>query len=217
MNSFHTEKEPTLLGVGASPGIVIGRVLMIRVDGPARKINLRDTDVAAEQDRFRQAVNRTEENLRHTRQEFAAVIAEHITIIDSHILMLRDGMLFDRTLEIIEKEKVNAEWALEQSLSRIKEIFSKVNDSYIRERFLDVRQVAEQIFTELAGTDKFPHEIDEKVILVSRDFSPADILHMQGLSGFISEGRRDLSFCNCGTNTRYSCRCRTERCDPPGG
>ncbi|MCB2182214.1 MAG: phosphoenolpyruvate--protein phosphotransferase [Desulfobulbaceae bacterium] len=193
MNSFHTEKEQTLLGVGASPGIVIGRALMIRVDGPARKINLRDTDVAAEQDRFRQAVNRTEENLRHTRQEFAAVIAEHITIIDSHILMLRDGMLFDRTLEIIEKEKVNAEWALEQSLSRIKEIFSKVNDSYIRERFLDVRQVAEQIFTELAGTDKFPHEIDEKVILVSRDFSPADILHMQGLSGFISEGGGETS------------------------
>ncbi|MBI5557317.1 MAG: phosphoenolpyruvate--protein phosphotransferase [Deltaproteobacteria bacterium] len=181
------ENGSTIMGIGVSPGIAIGRAFMTEPGISAKKIILSDDQLGYEQERFRAAVARTEEKLRHVREQFASVLADYATLVDAHILMLRDGMIFDRTLGIIGAEKVNAEWALEKALRLVEDLFAKVDDSYIRERFTDVRQVVDRIFCEFAGADKLPEAIDEKVILVSRDFAPEDILRMRGRAGFLTE------------------------------
>jgi phosphotransferase system enzyme I (PtsI) len=188
INRRAVDNGADLAGIGVSPGIVIGRALLVE---PGRAVKKRriadDAALAREQERFRAAVDRTEEKLRQVRRQFAAVIADNAAIIDTHILMLRDGMIYDRTLGIIIAEKINAEWALDQALGQLEELFARVDDAYIRERFLDVRQVADRIFSELSGQEMLPEEIDGKVIVVSRDFSPEDILQMRGRAGFLTE------------------------------
>ncbi|MCK9294607.1 MAG: phosphoenolpyruvate--protein phosphotransferase [Desulfobulbaceae bacterium] len=180
--------EIAMQGIGVSPGIVIARALLVEPGGTFKKRRISGEGyLAQEQSRFRAAVARTEEKLRQVREQFAAVMADYATIIDTHILMLRDRMIFDRTLEIIVAEKINAEWALDKALGQVEAAFAKVDDAYIRDRFLDVRQVADRIFCELSGTEMLPEEIDGKVILVARDFSPEDILHMSGRAGFLTE------------------------------
>jgi phosphotransferase system enzyme I (PtsI) len=180
--------EIAMQGIGVSPGIVIARALLVEPGGAFKKRRISaDGSLALEQSRFRNAVTRTENKLRQVREQFAAVMADYATIIDTHILMLRDRMIFDRTLEIIAAEKINAEWALDKALALVETAFAKVDDAYIRGRFLDVRQVADRIFCELSGTEMLPEEIDGKVILVARDFSPEDILHMSDRAGFLAE------------------------------
>ncbi|MEW6289633.1 MAG: phosphoenolpyruvate--protein phosphotransferase [Thermodesulfobacteriota bacterium] len=180
--------EIAMQGIGVSPGIVIARALLVEAGGAVKKRRSSgDGSIELEQSRFRGAVARTEEKLRQVREQFAAVMAHYAAIIDTHILMLRDRMIFDRTLEIIAAEKINAEWALDKALAQVEAAFAKVDDPYIRDRFLDVRQVADRIFCELSGADLLPEEIDEKVILVARDFSPEDILQMPGRAGFLAE------------------------------
>ena len=187
-NHKFVETEITMLGIGVSPGIVIARALLVEPGGTVKKRRISgDGSLALEQSRFRSAVARTEEKLRQVREQFAAVMADYASIIDTHILMLRDRMIFDRTLEIITAEKINAEWALDKALGQVEVAFAKVDDTYIRGRFLDVRQVVDRIFCELSGADMLPEEIDEKVILVARDFSPEDILQMPGRAGFLAE------------------------------
>jgi len=189
MTSQHSvATEIAMQGIGVSPGIVIARALLVESGGTFKKRRISDEGLLAlEQSRFRNAVARTEDKLRQVREQFAAVMADYATIIDTHILMLRDRMIFDRTLEIISAEKINAEWALDKALGQVEAAFAKVDDTYIRGRFLDVRQVADRIFCELSGTEMLPEEIDGKVILVARDFSPEDILHMSGRAGFLTE------------------------------
>jgi phosphotransferase system enzyme I (PtsI) len=187
-NHQDVDNGAALTGIGVSPGIVIGRALLVESGRSVKKRRIADdAALAQEQQRFRAAVDRTEEKLRRVRQQFAAEIADNAAIIDTHILMLRDGMVYDRTLGIIAAEKINAEWALDQALGQLAELFSRVDDAYIRERFLDVRQVAERIANELSGQEILPDDIDGKVIVVARDFSPEDILQMRGRAGFLTE------------------------------
>ena len=42
------------------------------------------------------------------RDQLDSVIAEYAALIDSHILMLRDTMLFNKTLALIEEEMISA-------------------------------------------------------------------------------------------------------------
>lgn len=177
-----------LQGIGISPGIVIARALPFEPGGIVRKRKLDSVAlVEPEQERFRNAVARTEEKLRLAREQFSALMADYASIIDTHSLILRDKKVFDQTLKNIADKKINAEWALETTLSQIEEMFARMEDSYIRSRFLDVRQVADRVFTELSGADTWPYDAGQMAILVARDFSPEEILQMNDQVGFLAE------------------------------
>ncbi len=179
-------------GIGASPGVVIGKILHLgRKNRQRKQIHLSAGDVAQEKNDFTNAVDRAEQQLTEARNAFAEHLTDYISIIDTHILMLRDKMLYDCTLALIETEKINAEWALEKALNRARAAFKRIGDKYLSERVHDVEQVAARVFELLAGgeqEDPFA-AIDEKVIVVARDFSPADTIKMrsQFVLGFLTE------------------------------
>lgn len=182
----------TLCGIGASPGIVIGRLLhMGRRKTKRRGRTFLDQEkVNLEIARFKEAVDQSEKQLQEIRDQFVDQLEDYISIIDSHILMLKDKMIYDRSLEIIEKEKINAEWALEKSLNQVRAVFQQLDDQYLRERVQDVEQVATRIFRVLAGKEVDPFaEIEEQVIVVARDFSPEDTVRMPSdrVLGFLTE------------------------------
>ena len=181
----------TLFGIGVSPGVVIGKVFL--VDDPGRNgrhLYLSQDKLEEEVRRFKRAVGTAEDQLAEIRDQFADRLNDYVSIIDSHILMLKDGMIYNSTLDIIEKEGVNAEWAFEKSLDRARNIFSSIDDQYLRERFLDVEQVSQRVFRLLAGDENDPFaDITENVIVVVRDLSPEDTIRMNPdrIIGFVTE------------------------------
>lgn len=178
-------------GSGASPGIVVGKALVLRrrtrragwFKIPLKKI---DSEIA----RFEDAVDRSEKRLIDLRAQFAEDLSDALSIIDSHILMIRDKMIVERTVELIRTKQINAEWALAKSLGLIKGKFKEIDDPYIKARFADVKHVADRIFGFLAGQEGDPLAgMTGKFIVVARDLSPEDTLRMRSkkLLGFITE------------------------------
>ena len=181
----------TLQGIGVSPGIVAARVVVLkRQTMRAGWYHLPAEHIEKEVERFSGAINAAVEELVQVREKLAGDLADALSIIDSHLLMLKDRMILERTKVIIRRNNVNAEWALAQALNEIKERFDRINDVYLKERYADIKHVADRVFGLLAGREHDPLiEGDEPVILVANDFSPEDTLRMQAgnVQGFLSE------------------------------
>lgn len=186
-----TSQPETLFGRGASPGIVVAEVLVLRRNTRrAGWYHLPAGDIEEEIGRFEKAINDAEKELMALRGQFCDDLTDAFSIIDSHILMLRDRMIYDRCIEIIREKNINAEWALAQSLVKIKKKFDNIDDPYIRTRYDDIKYVADRVFGLLSGRKSGSFsDIDRPVIVVSHDFSPADTMQMrsENILGFISE------------------------------
>jgi len=98
-------------------------------------------------------------------------------------------MLYGKTIETIQSEGVNAEWALKKIVSNLKATFEKMGDEYLKERASDGVHVADAIMRNLVGVaSKNIAAIDKRVILVAHDLSPADTsqINLARIKGFIT-------------------------------
>ncbi|UFS68662.1 phosphoenolpyruvate--protein phosphotransferase [Geomonas sp. RF6] len=182
----------SLQGIGASAGIAIGRVRITdrrRVSVPEYEIPARQ--IPAEVQRFRQALERVKgefSTLRHQLSESHG--AEHLCVIDAHLLLLEDTMLLTETIRQIEAEGRNAEAALKKTLQKVKAAFDEIEDEYLRERCGDVELVVERVLATLLGQKQEPITFSEgKVIVAAHDLSPADILQIDKskVIGFLTD------------------------------
>lgn len=191
VNGHSPESPRKLKGIGVSPGIVTAAVVVLkRQNWRAGWYHLPPEHIEKEVQRFHRAIAGAEEELRQLRQRLAGDLTEAVSIIDSHLLMLKDRMIVARTEALIRHNNVNAEWALAQALSEIKERFEQIGDSYIRERYVDIKHVADRVFGFMTGREtSSPPETRDPIILVANDFSPEDTLRMQAgnVCGFLTE------------------------------
>ncbi len=176
------EKINFLTGNPVSPGIAIGRAL--HIDRSKIKVVyeylMGDEQVAEEVVRFKAAVETTLSDLVAIKNDIPEELKEHGSVIESHLLILRDKMLYDETIKTILEEKINAEWALKTSLKKTQAIFERIKDDYIRSRFQDVEYVTERLLRVLTRHPlKSLAEIEGEVIVVAHDFSPADTTQMK--------------------------------------
>jgi phosphotransferase system enzyme I (PtsI) len=171
-----------LKGIGVSPGIAIGKAY--RVD--RNRVSLvyyylpSPAQTKKEKQRFKTAVDNAEADLQEIRSKMAGEFPEHVYILDTHLHILKDRMLYDETIRIIEEQSINAEWALRQAMENAQNIFAKIEDEYIRSRISDVDYVAEQVLQNLTGQNRQSVAgITERVIIVAQDLSPADTVQLQ--------------------------------------
>ncbi len=176
------ESSRVLTGNPVSPGIAIGRA--IHIDRSKIRVVyeylIDDNQLAAEVDRFKNAVEVTLSDLLDIKKDMPEELKEHCAVIDSHLLILKDKMLYDETVRIIFEERINAEWALKKSLKKTQTVFERIKDEYIRSRFQDVEFVTERLLRVLTG--HLPQglaDIEDDVIMVAHDFSPADTTQMK--------------------------------------
>ena len=102
-----------LKGIGASPGIVIGKVYLLdRRKVKVEKNYIVEEQISQEIKRFKEAIANSSQQLEKIKEELASKMGDqsHNYIIDSHLMILRDQLLIQDTINTIEKEKVNAEW-----------------------------------------------------------------------------------------------------------
>ena len=189
------EPKRTLIvqGVGVSPGIAIGTAHLVRpVDAPISRYQLEDRRLVAEEiRRFRKALKDSENELLEIKRKFKDQEGlETLYILDVHIMILRDKMLIRQTTQNIEEKGINAEWALRMTLDKYRDVFSKVDDEYLRERVSDVEYAGQRILRNLAGVH---HEtisgIGDHAIVIARDLSPADTMQMkvEKIQGFATD------------------------------
>jgi phosphotransferase system enzyme I (PtsI) len=181
-----------LQGIGASPGIIIGKAYLIersKVRLPQKAIP--PDQVEEEAKRFLKAIQESRNQLIEIKEKILdPEVRRHSFILDVHLMILDDQMLTQDTVDTIRKKKVNAEWALDLTLEKLDTAFKAIDDEYLRERRSDLHYVSTRIFRNLLGKK---HDditrIKGKVIVVGHDLSPADTLQMnlKYVAGFITD------------------------------
>jgi len=179
-------------GIGASPGIIIGKAYLLerfKVRLPQKRIGR--GRVEEEVKRFLRAIEESQEQLMEIKERILdPEVRKHSFILDVHTMILKDEMLLQDTVDMIRKEEVNAEWALDLTLEKLDSAFKAIEDEYLRERRSDLHYVAARIFRNLLGKKHDDiTKIKGKVIVVAHDLSPADTLQMdlEHVAGFITD------------------------------
>ncbi|MFT7621198.1 MAG: phosphotransferase system enzyme I (PtsI) [Myxococcota bacterium] len=109
--------------------------------------------------------------------------SEHGKILEAHALMLQDDLLVQGSEDLILRERINAEWALQRTLLSIKDFFNNLEDEYFRDRQSDVESIGDRIMRNLTGQYaeslvELCTRIKEPTILVAHTLSPADTLQL---------------------------------------
>ena len=192
MNDQKFAGEKIIKGIPVSPGIIIGKARL--VDRSRVKILyqylINGDQVNREVERFKEAIRTTEEQLTLLKERLPEQVSQHGFILDSCLMMLKDSMLNEATIQKILNEKINAEWALKKSFEEIKKIFTQIDDEYISTRINDVENVTEKILRNLSGEEQESlAEINERGIIVAHELSPADTteLNINRVMGFITD------------------------------
>ena len=185
-----------LVGIGASPGIAIGRCWPVdrrKVRTPKRRLG--PDEVEPELGRFRTALELSEAQLAEVRHKVAEAeggsAGDHTAIIDMHRMMLKDEMLVLEVQKLVREERINAEWAVKRVVRKIKGAFSDAADEYFKERRADVDFVGERIIKNLLGQQVDVEEPPpEGAIVVAHDLAPADtalLLHERKVSAIVTD------------------------------
>lgn len=182
-----TEEDPVkrtivMKGIGVSPGIVIGKAYIYdQFDPQITFYKLEDESlIAKEISRLRNALRESEKQLQDIKNKLQDMGGEEPSfIIDVHIMMLKDKMFINHTVDHIRNMRVNAEWALRMTMDQYKKLFDKVEDDYIRGRFTDIQYVGQLVIRNLTGGNhKMISDINEGVVVIASDLSPADTAQM---------------------------------------
>jgi len=192
MPDHEIKKEIRLVGIGASPGICIGKAYLVDKEGIdiVEKYFISSKNLDSEIKRFKVAVKNATDELRGIIENASEDVRRHTGILETHVALLKDKMLYDKTIETIKNERVNAEWALKKVVSGIKVLFQDISDSYLKARSDDITHVSDRIIRFLIGTEEINiGNIDKRVILVAKDLSPADTSQIQldKVMGFLTD------------------------------
>ena len=184
--------ELILRGIGGSPGICIGKAYLVDKEGVdvVPKYTVSDKKLEEEKKRFKVAVKKAADELHEIINDTPEELRENAKILETHAVLLKDKMLYGRTIETIERERINAEWALRKVVLAIKPLFESMGDAYLRDRAEDVVNVSDRIFKHLTGVESVNiGSISKRVILVARDLSPADTsqIQLERVMGFVTD------------------------------
>ncbi len=176
----------------ASSGIAIGQAYIIPSSGTHfPKFWIADKEVPSEISRLKHAIQKSGRQLSVIKDKLCRFQGkEQIQILESHIMLLKDPLLYDNTTQLISDNKINAEWALDKVLSQLKLAFANMRDEYLRERKSDIDYIGKRILKNLMGEQEhgFRQLPYPSTIVIAHDLSPADFaaLPRHQLAGVIT-------------------------------
>lgn len=182
-----------LKGLGVSPGIGIGRALVVTRGSRNLRFRIPERRIAAELERLDAARDRAREQIARIKQRITdAAGTEHAYMFEAQRLMLDDPMLVDRAATIVRSERLNAESALERALDEISALFDRIDDPYLRERKGDVADVVGRLCMNLrTGGDPIElfRDVEGPLVLVAEELSPSLIaqLDFHRLAAFVTD------------------------------
>jgi phosphotransferase system enzyme I (PtsI) len=167
-----------LRGIGVSPGIAMGEVLLPkRVVFTSRKELVPASAVEDELKRLMRAIERTKADIVQIREKIKEKMGEEKSFIfEAHLLILEDPTLVSGLEHIIREERSRAEWALSKTNSHYEQLFESLNDDYFRQRKSDVSDVLTRIYRNLEAEIRTEREKApaRQHILVAHELLPSE-------------------------------------------
>ena len=160
-------------------GIAIGKINVYRKNEQQVK-RVRTEDTKGELARYEAAKAAAIEQLQELYQKALKEVGEaNAAIFEIHQMMLDDGDYNESVENIIETQKVNAEYAVAVTGDNFAQMFRAMDDDYMRERAADVKDVSERVLSILNGGQKGKVVTDEPVIIVADDLAPSETVQLE--------------------------------------
>ncbi len=171
-----------LTGLGVSPGIGVGKALVLKRGTRDLRFRVSAARVGRELERLAEARAQSRRQIEQIKARIAVSIGgDHAYLFDAQLLMLDDAMLIERAAEIVRTERLNAESALQRALDEITALFDQADDPYLRERKGDVADVVGRLTMNLrtAGdpADLFK-DLEGPLVLVADELTPSMIAQL---------------------------------------
>jgi len=167
-----------LSGITGSVGVCYARAYVYR-----RRIEVVKTLVPPE--RLESELERLEAAAALTRRDILTAQKEalekhgekYAAIFESHLLMLTDPQFKPQMVRRLKAEKVNVESIVRETVDALQAAFSAIEDTYLRERAIDIKDVGDRLLRHLMGLEGPAREIgDEPFVLISNEVTPSELL-----------------------------------------
>jgi phosphotransferase system enzyme I (PtsI) len=173
--------EKTFRGIAASPGIAIGRAVLLRRDEPKiTKRRIEPGNIDAEIRRFRAAIKATHKRLENDKDRATRDISESVgRIFESHLMILEDPVFLEEVETGIRKQRHNAETMVWNIMERTCNSLMSQRGEFFQQRAEDIRDVRRRLIFHLQGdADLVIPRFRSPVIVVADDLTPTDTFHL---------------------------------------
>lgn len=132
-----------------------------------------------ELERFQTAKNQAIEELKGLYEKALKEVGEaNAAIFDIHQMLLDDEDYGDSVRNIIETEKVNAEYAVALTGDNFAGMFEAMEDAYMQGRAADVRDISDRVIRVLLKEEENHAIFSEKVIIAADDLAPSETIKL---------------------------------------
>lgn len=145
-------------------------------------------DPAAEIARYEAAIGTAQEQLGKLYEKALKEVGESgAQIFEVHQMMLEDEDYNDSVKNIIETQKVNAEYAVATTGDNFASMFAAMEDEYFQARAVDMKDISERVINVLMGVGE-AKGWDEPSIIVAEDLAPSETVQFDKskLLGFVT-------------------------------
>jgi phosphotransferase system enzyme I (PtsP) len=183
------EVSVTLKGLPGAPGVAIGQALVVYPPANLEAIPDRPvTDADAEIENFRTAVNAVQDDIRDYANRMSSILpAEELALFDALLMMLGGDSLIGETVERIRAGNW-APGALRETIGEHVRVFDSMEDSYMRERASDIRDLGRRILTHIQSDRPAIGTVYPGTVLVGEEISVGQLAEVphESLAGIVS-------------------------------
>ncbi len=159
-------------------GIAIGKISVYqKKEQQVKRVKVEDPD--QEMARYGKA---KAEGIRQLQGLYDKALKEvgeaNAAIFEVHQMMMEDDGYNESVENIVRSQGVNAEYAVATTGDNYAQMFSAMDDDYMRERAADVRDISERLLTILNGEDTGSVDADETKIIVAEDLAPSETVQL---------------------------------------
>ncbi|KZZ11354.1 phosphoenolpyruvate--protein phosphotransferase, partial [Oleiphilus sp. HI0078] len=160
-------------GIAGAPGVAIGRSVVVfplaDLDAvPDRSAENIDDDIIS----FENAVESVRKDIQSVGERLSTQLRpEEQALFDVYLGMLDDNALAGEVITQIKAGK-SAQTALKNTISEYARHFEMMNDAYLSERAVDIKDLGCRILSYLQTADKKQHDYPDNAILVSEELTP---------------------------------------------
>lgn len=178
-------------GIGVSPGIAIGRAFVIqKKESSVTGILLSNpSEKEAVIIQFDNAVSKSIIEIEQIKIN-PSLSEEDSAILEAQIELLSDPEIRDNVIDKIEGEHKNANDALLEVIEGFVDVFESMEDTYMRARAADVKDIGNRILKNLQQSPENKQAAFEPgTVLIAEDLSPSDtiILDVKNVIGFATQ------------------------------
>ena len=162
-------------GKGICDAVAMGKISVIRKQ--KKEIERKNiTDTESEIKRLENAENEVLSELETIREKAVGKVGEEgAAIFEIHKMMIEDEDYNDFILNMIRNEKVSAEYAVFSASKKFSELFSSMENAYMKSRAIDIKEISERLINHLSGENENITD-EEQVIICAEDLSPGETI-----------------------------------------